>query len=243
MIRDAGTSEVEVSVVVPCHEERDAIADLIHEIRGVLSPTGRTFEILVVDDGSCDGTLAVLQRLTSSVPELRPIEHAGNFGQSAAVATGFREARGETVVTMDGDGQNNPADVPALLEALATADIVCGVRSRRRDTFVRRASSRVANAFRRIFTGDSFQDAGCGLRAIRREALAEVPVFNGMHRFLPTIVRLQGFAISEVPVGHRPRMTGRSKYGIGNRLFRGILDCFAMLWWRRRVLPARRSRS
>ena len=232
-----------VTVVVPVYDEEGAVELLALEIRDVLQSIPVSFEILFIDDASRDGTVATLARVQGDLPELRVLRHRSNLGQSAAVATGFAQARGDSIVTLDGDGQNDPADIPKLLEELTRAHVVCGLRTTRRDTAVRRLSSRLANGFRKLVTGDPMRDAGCGLRAIRRQALKELPVFNGMHRFLPTLLHMQGLTIAQVPVGHRPRLAGRSKYGIGNRLFRGLVDCAAMLWWRRRVLPAERLLS
>jgi len=192
-------------------------------------------EILCVDDASGDGTADVVRRLGASAPEVRQLRHALRSGQSAALATGLRAARGAILLTLDADGQNDPADFPALLAALdAGADAACGVRVDRQDGWVRRASSRFGNGFRDLVTGVPVRDAGCALRALRRECLAELPVFNGLHRFIPTLLRLQGFTVVEVPVHHRPRRAGVSKYGIGNRALRGLLDCFVMRWFARR---------
>jgi dolichol-phosphate mannosyltransferase len=142
---------------------------------------------------------------------------------------------------MDADGQNDPESIPELLAALPGFDCVAGVRRRREDNWVKRVSSKIANGFRNAITGDRISDSGCTFRALRREALAEVPVFNGMHRFLPSLLRFQGYRVTEIAVRHRPRTTGVSKYGVGNRLFRGIRDCFAMRWYRRRAVPGRRA--
>jgi hypothetical protein len=144
---------------------------------------------------------------------------------------------------MDADQQNDPADIPALMEASKNADAVCGVRKQREDDWVKRISSKIANGFRNRVTKDVIADAGCTFRILRREALREIPVFNGMHRFLPTLLRLQGFTVAEIAVNHRPRTRGESKYGIGNRMFRGLVDCFAILWWRKRCFPAKRFLS
>ncbi len=232
---------VELSVVLPCFNEEDCVEALTEEIRAAVAPLGRTFEILYVDDASTDGTGAVLARLAAADPRVRVVRHTVNAGESAATATGFAHARGDVVVTMDSDQQNDPADIPALLKLLDGADCVCGVRRRRRDTWLRRISSKVGNGFRNAVTGVRVSDAGCTYRAIRRDALREIPVFNGMHRFLPTILVHQGFRFVETEVNHRPRTTGRSKYGVHNRLWRGISDCFAMRWYRRRAVPARRA--
>lgn len=172
---------------------------------------------------------------------MRLLRHRVNSGESAAQATGFHHARGEVVITMDADLQHDPRDIPRLLDVLGEGvAAACGVRGKREDGWVRRLSSRVANGFRNLVTGDRISDAGCTFRAIRREALREIPVFNGMHRFLPSILRFQGFLVLELPVAHRPRFKGQSKYGIGNRVWRGVVDCLAMRWYRRRCVPGRR---
>lgn len=231
----------QVSVVLPVFNEAENLPPLLDEIAGTLRGLGKTFEILAVDDASTDGSVAVLEALRRRHPELRVLRHRRNCGQSAAFASGFAHARGEVVVTLDADGQNDPHDLPALLAALQPGvDCVTGIRTRRQDTWVKRLSSRIANAYRNWMTGDRVTDAGCTFRVIRRAALREVPVFNGMHRFLPTLLRWQGFTVVEVPVNHRPRTRGVSKYGVGNRLWRGLRDCLAMRWYAARALPADR---
>lgn len=231
----------QISVVLPVFNEAENLPPLLDEIAGTLRGLGKTFEILAVDDASTDGSVAVLESLRRRHPELRVLRHRRNCGQSAAFASGFAHARGEVVVTLDADGQNDPHDLPTLLAALRPGvDCVTGIRTRRQDTWVKRLSSRIANAYRNWMTGDRVTDAGCTFRVIRRAALREVPVFNGMHRFLPTLLRWQGFTVVEVPVNHRPRTRGVSKYGVGNRLWRGLRDCLAMRWYAARALPADR---
>jgi dolichol-phosphate mannosyltransferase len=231
----------QLSVILPCFEESGSLPALIAELRETLGGLGRRFEILCVDDASGDDTAEVVRGLARAAPELRLLRHSVRSGQSAALASGFARARGAILLTLDADGQNDPADLPALLDELERgADAACGVRVDRHDGFVRRASSRIGNGFRDVVTGVKVRDAGCALRAVRRECLRELPVFNGMHRFLPTLLRLQGFVVVERPVRHRPRLAGRSKYGIGNRLLRGITDCLVMRWFARRLPPARR---
>ena len=231
----AGTSPLDISVVIPVYNEEDNLEPLILEIEGVLNALGRSYEIVCVDDASRDHSYEVLQRLRKSRPHLRVIRHRINSGESAGEATGFEHARGELIVTMDADQQNDPADIPRMLEAL-TAEVVavCGVRRIREDDWVRRVSSRLANRFRNWVTGDRIADAGCTFRLLRRAALREVPVFNGMHRFLPTMLRFQGFQATEILVNHRARTRGKSKYGVGNRLWRGLRDCWAMRWYHAR---------
>jgi glycosyltransferase involved in cell wall biosynthesis len=239
---DRARSAVEISVVLPCYNEAGSVDGLTEELHSVLAGLGRSFEIVYVDDASSDDTPQVLDKLRIRYRELRVIRHARNSGESAAQATGFRRARGERIVTMDSDGQNDPRDLPRLLAGLENADCVCGVRSVRQDDWLKRVSSVLANAFRRAITGDrQIRDAGCTYRALRRGALGELPVFNGMHRFLPTILRIQGYAVIEVPISHRPRTAGESKYGVGNRLWRGIADCLAIRWLAHRAVPAVRA--
>jgi dolichol-phosphate mannosyltransferase len=227
----------DLSVVLPIYNEEGNLVPLLDEIEGVLQPLGRTFEVLAVDDNSSDGSLAVLKEAKATRPWLRILRHRINQGQSAAFATGFHGARGAVVVTLDADGQNDPHDLPKLLAAL-TADVamVCGVRQKRQDSWTKRMSSKVANKFRSSLLGDNVTDAGCCYRVIRRHALREVPSFNGMHRFLASILRFQGFLVAEVPVNHRARTRGVSKYGVGNRLWRGLRDTVAMRWFKKRCL-------
>jgi glycosyltransferase involved in cell wall biosynthesis len=233
-------SEIRLSVVIPVFNEEDNLDPLLDELFPILSNLGGGFEVICVDDASTDGSFTVLCELQNKYPELMVVRHTINCGESAGEATGFFHARGEWIVTIDADQQNDPADIPALLEASGNADAVCGVRQQREDDWVKRISSKIANGFRNLVTGDVIADAGCTFRIIRRQALREIPVFNGMHRFLPTLLRLQGFTVIEIPVNHRPRTRGESKYGIGNRMFRGLIDCFAILWWRKRSFPTKR---
>ena len=231
----------QISVILPVFNEEGNVGPLLEEITTTLRSRGDSFEVIAVDDASTDGSLAKLRDLQVLHPGLRILRHRFNAGQSAAFAAGFTHARGPVVVTLDADGQNDPQDIPALLDALRPG-IACvtGIRRKREDSGVRRLSSRLANAYRNWITGDRITDAGCTFRAVRREALREVPVFNGLHRFLPTILRRQGFVVVEWPVNHRPRTRGVSKYGVGNRLWRGIRDCFAMRWYAARAIRADR---
>ncbi len=234
-------SGVDLSVVIPVYNERDNLEPLLAELEERLAPLGRSFEVLCVDDKSTDDSLEALEKLQAARPYLRVVRHLVNCGESAAHATGFHHARGDVIITMDADQQNDPADIPRLLEELKGEVVaVCGVRRKREDSVVRRISSRVANRFRNALTRDRIADAGCTFRALRRDALGELPVFNGLHRFLPTLLRLQGYKVTEVPVNHRPRTRGKSKYGVGNRMWRGILDCLAIRWYGARCVPARR---
>lgn len=233
----------DLSLVIPLYNEAENLPVLAAEIRQTLEPTGRTWESLFVDDGSTDGSLEVLRRLAAEDRTMRILRHRRNAGQSAALAAGFAAARGAIVVTLDADLQNDPADIPALLARLGDSaatsdcDAVSGVRQRRQDSWVRRISSRVANSVRNWATDEQVSDVGCSLKAYRREVLAGLPMFTGMHRFLPTLVRWNGARLAEVPVNHRPRLHGTAKYGIGNRLFRALADLMAVRWMRTRWIP------
>ena len=230
-----------LSVVLPSANEQDNLRPLIEELEAELRKLDRPFEIIVVDDASTDGGLGVLRSLQQTRPWLQVLQHRINCGQSASYCTGFKFARGELVVTMDSDRQHDPADLPGLLgELRPEVAAVCGVRTARRDNWVRRWSSRIANGFASSMVGDQVVDAGCTFRVMRKTALAELPAFNGLHRFLPTLLRFQGYQVVRVPIRHRQRLAGISKYGIGNRLFRGIVDCLAMRWYRRRCFRADR---
>lgn len=233
-------ADILLSVVVPVFNEEDNVAPLAEEILSAFERIDGECELILVDDASTDGTAEALRQTASELS--RPVFHRLNCGQSAAVASGFRVARGEWVATLDGDGQNDPADIPAMLARAMRegVDCVTGVRATRRDNFVRKVSSRVANGFRDWVTGDKVSDSGCGIRVVRRSALGEVPVFNGMHRFLPTLLRGQGYQVVEQPVNHRERLRGVSKYGVGNRLWRGIRDCFGVRWYLKRAVPGDR---
>lgn len=224
-----------LSIVVPLYNEEENLPVLDGEIRAALAPLGIAWEVLYVDDGSTDGSLAALRALAAADPRIRILRHRKNAGQSAGLASGFRAARGELVATLDADLQNDPADLPRLLAKLDEGwDVVSGVRRNRQDSWVRRASSRIANAVRNRATDEAITDVGCSLKAYRARYLAHLPMFGGMHRFLPTLVRWNGARVTEIAVNHRPRLHGVAKYGIGNRLFRALADLFAVRWMRTR---------
>lgn len=231
-----------ISVVVPVCNEQDNVGPLAREIHAALA--GRhSFETLFVDDGSTDDTArAVLEARGAGLPEVRLIRHSARSGQSAAVATGVREARAPWIATLDGDGQNDPADLPRLVAAAQAAAsprlrLVMGNRTTRRDTWIRRLSSRVANAVRGGLLGDGTPDTGCGIKVFDRAVFLDMPRFDHMHRFMPALFQREGYEVVSVPVNHRQRTRGRSKYGIHNRLWVGIVDLFGVMWLIRRASP------
>ncbi len=229
-------SPVDISVVIPVYNERDNLAPLLAEVSQVLKTVGHGYEVLFVDDGSTDGSGRVLADLRRADPHVRVVSFARNAGQTAAMDAGFRRARGDVVITLDADLQNDPADIPLLLARLEGWDAVVGVRAKRRDSVVRRISSRVANYVRNRLSDETITDTGCSLKAYRRAALSRLVLWNGMHRFLPTLLKMEGFRVRETPVGHRPRRHGESKYGIGNRLVPSFMDLMAVRWMKRRKL-------
>jgi glycosyltransferase involved in cell wall biosynthesis len=225
-----------VSVVVPVYNEAGNLAILLDEIAVALA--GTAYEVVAVDDGSTDGSLDELVALRERHRSLRIVRFARNAGQSAAFAAGFRAARGAILVTMDADLQNDPADVPALLEALDRSGVEAAVgwRKDRRDTGWKRIQSRIANGVRNRLNRETIRDTGCSLKAFRRAAVADIPWFSGMHRFLPTLVKMRGGRVVEVPVHHRPRRFGKTKYGMWNRVFRSLADALAVRWMQKRAL-------
>ncbi|HEY3053687.1 MAG TPA: glycosyltransferase family 2 protein [Thermoanaerobaculia bacterium] len=222
----------DLSVVFPVYNEEENVPILLQEIARALAEKGWTYEIVAVDDGSADRSLEVLRSLKSKYPTLRVITFEKNSGQTAALDAGWRAARGRFVVSLDADLQNDPADIPKMMQQLerSAADMVIGIRVNRQDTFARKVQSRIGNGVRNWITRDRITDTGCSLKLVRREAIDRVRLFTGMHRFLPTLVRMEGYKVIEMPVNHRPRKFGISKYGAMNRAFRGLADCLAVRW-------------
>lgn len=233
------SAEAGLSVVVPVKDEAENILPVVEEIQQALA--GRlAFELIIVDDGSVDGTAARLAQACARYPNVRALRHRRCYGQSTALASGIRAAGHRWVATLDGDGQNDPADIPRLLAALGerrgqAAAMVAGWRVDRHDSRVRRLSSRVANGVRGRLLGDGAPDTGCGLKIFSRDVFLRVPYFDHMHRFLPALFRREGVEVISVPVNHRPRLRGRSKYGIRNRLWVGIVDLFGVMWLEHRM--------
>ena len=226
---------VAVSAVIPVKDEAGNVAPLAREIAAGLA--GEAHEIIFVDDGSTDGTAQALAALKAELPQLRVLRHDRNLGQSRGIRSGVDAARGETIVTLDGDGQNDPADIPKLL-ALLRADpalgMVSGVRVKRQDTASRRIASRLGNRFRNVMLGDGASDTGCGLKAFRRDAFLALPYFDHMHRFLIALVQREGWKVGYAPVNHRPRLTGASKYTNFGRMLVSVHDLLGVRWLQRR---------
>jgi glycosyltransferase involved in cell wall biosynthesis len=222
--------------VIPLYNEADNLEILASEIRAAMEPGAESYEVLFVDDGSTDSSPEVLRRLAAEDSRVRVLQLRRNCGQSAALAAGFRHANGAAVVTLDADLQNDPADIPRLLHELENFDLISGVRSKRHDSWLRRMSSRIANRVRDAVIHDSISDVGCSLKAFRTEYLRHIPMFTGMHRFLPALLQLEGARVKEVPVGHRPRIHGETKYNIRNRLWKALADLFAVRWMQARWL-------
>jgi glycosyltransferase involved in cell wall biosynthesis len=241
MARSDGTSPRDgtvaplVSLVVPAYNEQECLPALYERIREAFE-AGPSWELIVVDDGSRDLTAKILGELEAGDPRVRFAGLVHNLGQTAATSVGIRLARAPLIATLDADMQNDPGDLRDLIETLGDHDAVVGYRVKRNDDFIRRISSRIANGIRNRLTGDDIRDTGCSLKLFRAEAIQGIPLFEGMHRFLPTLLRLHGYSVIEHPVSHHPRLAGRSKYGIRNRAWKGLKDLFAVRWMRSRVI-------
>ncbi|MBV9552193.1 MAG: glycosyltransferase family 2 protein [Alphaproteobacteria bacterium] len=231
--------DVDLSIVIPVKNEAGNIAPLVVEIDAALGVAGLDYEIVYVDDGSTDATAAELARLQSANPRLRIVRHVASCGQSAAIRSGVKAARARWIATLDGDGQNDPADIPSLWQIAhaAAADpplLIAGHRARRHDSWVKRRSSKIANAARRAMLHDDAPDTGCGLKLFPRSLYLDLPFFDHQHRFLPALVLREGGIVRSLPVNHRPRERGVSKYGTWDRLWVGITDLLGVMWLRRR---------
>jgi dolichol-phosphate mannosyltransferase len=232
------TPQPDLSVVFPVFNEEENIPILLDEIAAALRGTPWSYEMVAVDDGSVDRSLQVLRESRAKHPNLRVLTFEKNSGQTAALDAGWRAARGRSIVSLDADLQNDPADIPKMMRKLeeSRADMVIGVRVNRQDTWAKKMQSRIGNGVRNWITRDQITDTGCSLKLVRREAVERVRLFTGMHRFLPTLVRMQGYQVVEMPVNHRARKFGVSKYGAMNRATRGLADCLAVRWMGKRML-------
>lgn len=231
---------MDLSVIVPVKNEQENILPLLAEIHAALESVC-VFEVIYINDGSTDQTPQILQQAMTQYPRLRVLTHVQSCGQSTAVMSGVRAARGEWIATLDGDGQNDPADIPKMLAVArdpaqpANLQLVAGWRKQRKDTWLKRISSRIANGVRSRMLGDATPDTGCGLKLLPRNVYLQLPFFNHMHRFLPALVRRNGGTTLSVEVHHRPRIRGTSNYGLHNRLWVGIVDMFGVMWLQRRM--------
>jgi glycosyltransferase involved in cell wall biosynthesis len=229
---------VDLSVVIPVYDEEENLPPLWAELRSVLGPLGLTFEVVFVDDGSRDRSAELIRGFRDADPRVRLVRLKANAGETAATDAGFKAARGTWVITMDADLQNDPHDIPGLIRHLDRWDAVTGWRVQRGagDSIVRRISSRVANGVRNRLSQETIQDSGCTFRAFRRECLRGLVLYRGFHRFIPTLLRMRGYRVLEVPVNHRPRRFGRSKYGVLNRVFVATADLLVVRWMKHRLL-------
>ena len=224
-----------VSLIIPVYNEEGNLPILLEEIRKAMTAQNRAWEALFVDDGSRDNSLQILRDLAAQEPRLRYIAFAENRGQSAAFAAGFQEARGEIFVTLDSDLQNDPADIPRLLDVYSQDyEMVIGWRAKRQDNFVKRISSKIANAVRNRLSHETVKDTGCSLKVLQASLARRLPMFTGMHRFFPTLMKMQGARVAEVKVNHRPRLHGQSKYGVWDRAFSALYDLLAVRWMQSR---------
>jgi dolichol-phosphate mannosyltransferase len=226
----------EISVIAPLWNEELNVRPLADQVFAAFRNPPRAIELLLVDDASTDGTWERILEAQRADPRVRALRHTRNSGQSAALWTGFTASQGNIIATLDGDLQNDPIDLPRLLAQLSAADLVCGVRTKRMDNALRRFSSKVARSARKAVLGVDFRDSGCNLRVFKRTVLKTLFPFDGLHRFMPILAQGAGAAVIEVAVNHRPRVAGTSKYGVWNRLGRGICDLAMIAWYRKRQL-------
>ena len=227
-------SDIEISVVLPCYNEQDNVIPLITEITNALKPLNKKYEIVCVNDGSTDDTYKILKQNKKEFPEIRIITFTQNNGLTAALDCGFKRAKGDIIIMCDADMQNDPADMPKLIKALESYDAAYGWRKNRQDTIKKRISSKIANNFRRMITKDKIHDVGCGLKAFKKECVSSIKLFDGLHRFIPILIELNGFTSTQIEVNHRHRFKGKSKYNVANRLFKSLYDLFAVKWMIRR---------
>ncbi len=227
-------TNLELSVVVPVYNEYDNLEELTVRINKPLEEKFNYFEIIYVDDGSTDGSSELLDRLAESYEEVKAFHFTKNNGQTTAFAAGFDKAKGELIVTLDADLQVDPADIHKLLSYCNDYDLVIGIRENRQDNLIKKISSKIANGVRNWLTNEDIQDTGCPLKIFKKKVIRNLILFQGMHRFFPTLAKLKGYQVREVPVNHYPRKHGQSKYGINNRMWKGLLDTLAVRWMQKR---------
>ena len=227
---------LEISIVIPVYNERENLTMLDEKISKSIKPLNKNYEVILVDDGSVDGSAELIRKLQDGNPHLRLIRFGRNYGQTAAFAAGFSKARGDIIVTMDADLQNDPADIPLLLEKINEYDVVCGWRYKRNDPWIKKLSSKIANSVRNALSEESIADTGCSLKAFRRTCFTNIKLYHGMHRVFPTLMKMEGFSVTQVKVRHYPRVHGYSKYNIRNRLLASFKDLLAIRWMKKRQI-------
>ena len=227
---------LDLSVVIPVYNERENLVFLEEEIEKALAKTNFKYEIIFVDDGSLDDSANIVLSLRKQNSKIRLIQFNSNSGQTSAFAAGFSLAEGSYVATLDADLQNDPSDIPKLLEKIEDFDVVCGWRFKRNDTWVKRISSKIANKVRNFVSKEDIEDTGCSLKVFRKECLDSLKLFNGMHRFFPTLLKMEGYKVTQVKVGHNARKFGSSNYNIRNRLLASLVDLVAVRWMQKRKL-------
>lgn len=228
--------EIKYSVLIPLKDEEGNIADLIQELEPVMNQLNQPWELICVEDGSKDRTKEILLNLAKTKPYLRVIIFAKNYGQSSAFDAGFKAAKGEYVITLDGDRQNDPSDIPKMVKLAENCDLVCGSRVNRQDPVTKKMISKMANQIRSRICGDNVMDTGCSLKVYRTSCLRNIKMYQGMHRFLPALFAIEGFRVKEVPVNHRARTKGVTKYNFFNRSFNTVADMWAVHWMKKRQL-------
>ena len=235
-IKQTNPEALEISIVIPLYNEIENLVLLDQEITKNINPLNKSYEVILIDDGSIDGSSELIRELQKKNSNLRLIRFGHNHGQTAAFAAGFDKARGDIIVTMDADLQNSPSDIPLLLTAIKDYDVVCGWRHKRNDPWIKKISSKIANSVRNSLSEESIADTGCSLKAFRRVCFKNIKLYNGMHRFFPTLMKMEGFSVTQVKVGHYPRIHGHSKYNISNRLFASFKDLLAIRWMKKRQI-------
>lgn len=230
------SEKIGISVVVPVYNEEENLPLLIPKLFEVLEKLNKPFEVIFVDDGSQDRSREIIKEAASHFPQIHMIGFKENCGETAAGAAGLKEAKGEIIITMDADLQNDPNDIPMMLEYLKDYDMVTGWRQKREDSWIKRITSRIANRIRNWLTGETIRDSGCTFRAYRRECLQNIKLYKGMHRFMPTLVKMEGFRVIEIPIAHHPRKFGVSKYTTWNRMWRALIDLLVVRWMKSRYI-------
>ncbi|NQU68596.1 MAG: glycosyltransferase family 2 protein [Candidatus Marinimicrobia bacterium] len=224
------------SIVIPVYNEQENLPTLLTEVTAVMQKVNEPYEVILIDDGSTDGSFHIMTSSASMDPHIHPFRLSQNSGQSAALAAGFQLAKGKYVITMDSDLQNDPADIGKMTPFLQTYDMVTGWRQKRNDTWLKRVSSRFANTVRNTLSRENITDTGCSLKIMDRQYLSKIKMFKGMHRFLPTLMKMEGASVIEIPVNHRSRVAGDSKYGTWDRAFSGLRDLLVVRWMQDRFI-------